>query len=49
MAGVAHDPKFARKVGIAQSVGRDFNQADKRAGPRSQLRHYSAGKRRKSR
>ena len=29
MAGVAHDPAFAKKVGIPQSVGRDFNQADK--------------------
>lgn len=28
MAAVAHDPKFAKKVGIPQSVGRDFNQAD---------------------
>ena len=29
MAGVAHDPKFAAKVGVPQSVGREFNQADK--------------------
>jgi predicted amidophosphoribosyltransferase len=29
MAAVAHDPKFAKKVGISQSVGKDFNQADK--------------------
>ena len=28
MAGVAHDPKFAKKVGIPQSVGKEFNQAD---------------------
>ena len=28
MAGVAHDPDFAKKVGIPQSVGMDFNQAD---------------------
>jgi hypothetical protein len=29
MAGVSHDPAFAKKVGIPQSVGREFNEADK--------------------
>lgn len=29
MAAAAHDPKFAKKVGVPQSVARDFNQADK--------------------
>ena len=29
MAAAAHDPKFAERVGISQSVARDFNQADK--------------------
>ena len=29
MLAVAHDPKFARRVGISQSVGRDFAAADK--------------------
>jgi hypothetical protein len=29
MAAVAHSPAFAKKVGIPQSVGREFNQADK--------------------
>lgn len=29
MAAVAHSPKFAAKVGIPQSVGREFNDADK--------------------
>lgn len=29
MAAVAHSPEFAKKVGIPQSVGREFNQADK--------------------
>ena len=33
-AAVAHDPAFAKKVGIPQSVGRDFNQADKGTGIR---------------
>ena len=30
--GVAHNPAFAAKVGIPQSVGRDFNSADKGTG-----------------
>lgn len=29
MAAAAHDPEFARKVGVPQSVAREFNQADK--------------------
>jgi hypothetical protein len=29
MAAVAHSPAFAKKVGIAQSVGKDFTAADK--------------------
>jgi len=29
MAAAAHDPKFAKKVGVPVSVARDFNQADK--------------------
>ena len=29
MAAVAHNPAFAKKVGIPVSVGKDFNQADK--------------------
>lgn len=29
MAAVAHNPDFAKKVGIPQSVGKEFNQADK--------------------
>ena len=28
MAAVAHNPKFAKKVGIPQKVGREFNRAD---------------------
>lgn len=30
MAAVARSPSFARKVGVPQSVGVEFNQADKR-------------------
>ena len=29
MAAAAHDPKFAKKVGVPVSVAQDFNQADK--------------------
>lgn len=29
MEAVAHSPKFARKVGISQAVGKDFAKADK--------------------
>jgi hypothetical protein len=32
MAGVAHNPAFAKKVGILQSVGKEFNKADKSTG-----------------
>lgn len=29
MAAVAHSPAFAKKAGVPQSVGKEFNQADK--------------------
>ena len=29
MAAVAHSPEFAKKAGVPQSVGKEFNQADK--------------------
>ena len=29
MAAVAHNPAFAKKAGVPQSVGKDFNAADK--------------------
>ena len=29
MAAVASNPKFAKKVGVPQSVGQEFNKADK--------------------
>jgi hypothetical protein len=28
MAAAAHDPKFAKKVGVPQSVAKDYNKAD---------------------
>ena len=30
MAAIAHDPAFAAKVKVPQSVGQEFNQADMR-------------------
>lgn len=32
MAAVAHDPKFAKKVGVPQSTGKEFNKADAKMG-----------------
>ena len=32
MQAVAHSPKFARKVGITVSVGKEFYEADRRRG-----------------
>jgi len=29
MAAVAHDPQFAKRMGIPQTVAKEFNQADK--------------------
>lgn len=50
-AAVAHNPAFAKKVGIPQSVGREFNRADKRTGilkkggggPASMMGHALSG------
>jgi len=28
MAAIAHDKKFADKVGVPQAVGKEFNEAD---------------------
>ena len=32
MAGAAHDPKFAKKVGVPPAVAREFNKADAKTG-----------------
>ena len=32
MAAAAHDPKFARKVGVPPMVAKEFNAADARTG-----------------
>jgi hypothetical protein len=42
MAAAAHNPKFARKVGVPQSVAQEFNQADAGTGiikPKKKPRH----------
>lgn len=32
MAAAAHDPKFAKKVGIPSKVAKEFNRADQKKG-----------------
>jgi len=32
MAAAAHDPKFAKRVGVPQSVAKEFNRADAKRG-----------------
>ena len=53
MAAVAHNPQFAKEVGISQEVGQEFNQADKGTGilngPRPQYRSPAKSKRKKKR
>ena len=48
MAAIAHNPAFAKKVGVPQSVGKDFNEADKgkkfRAGGRADLQKVNQPK-----
>lgn len=34
MAAAAHNPAFAKKVGIPQKVAKEFNRADKKKGKR---------------
>lgn len=42
MNAVAHDPKFAKEVGIPQSVGQEFHQADKQVHPEMLMRALHA-------
>ena len=44
MEAVAHNPKFAKKVGIPQSVGRDFSLADMAKGTKREGRLASMQK-----
>lgn len=45
MAAVAHNPAFAKKVGVPQSVGKDFNEADKgrKFGKGGTMKKYADG------
>lgn len=38
MRAVSHDPAFAKKVGVPQKVGQDFEAADRNKAIVSQLR-----------
>jgi hypothetical protein len=38
MAAAAHDPKFAKKVGVPQKVAKEFNEADKGTGIRRDIK-----------
>lgn len=41
MRAVSHSPSFAKKVGVPQSVGREFERADERkAGKRKKKKGY---------
>lgn len=40
MAAAAHNPEFARKVGVSQAVAREFNRADKQSAARAKMRDH---------
>lgn len=42
MAAAAHDPAFAKKVGVPVSVAQEFNQADKGKKMLKQAMHVKA-------
>jgi len=48
MAAIAHNPSFAKRVGVPQSVGKEFNQADAGSGilsrPRPKKRRVARAK-----
>lgn len=44
-AAAAHDPKFAKKVGIPQGVAKEFNEADKGTSIRKDIKSAMKGKR----
>jgi hypothetical protein len=39
MAGAAHNPAFAKKMGIPQGVAKEFNQADAKTGILRKKKH----------
>ena len=42
MAAAAHDPEFAKKVGVPMKVAREYNQADKGGKMLKQAMHAKA-------
>lgn len=40
MQAAAHNPEFAKKVGVPQSVAKEFNQADHQRALARQLRKH---------
>jgi hypothetical protein len=44
MAAAAHNPAFAKKLGIPQNVARDFNQADFKQANFNQANQANKGK-----
>jgi len=40
MAAAAHDPAFAKKMGIPQSVAREYNRADSVKHHAKQAKHH---------
>lgn len=49
MAAVAHNSAFAKKVGVPESVGRDFNKADAGTGIIKKAMHNGKTDKRASR
>ena len=47
MAAAAHNPKFAKKVGISQDVAQEFNQADKKSNYKKLPARATEGKQQK--
>lgn len=45
MEMVAHDPKAAKRVGVSQSVGKEFADADKGRNIKKLAKHVKGGKR----
>ncbi len=43
MAAAAHNPAFAKKAGISQSVAKEFNQADAKKSGKPTQRHTGNG------
>jgi hypothetical protein len=44
MAAAAHDPKFAKRVGVPVSVAKEFNRADKGGKMLHSSAHRSPGR-----